>query len=500
MKKIREFVKNHKLTTIMILVAAVLAGYFVYKELLPKKSTGTSYELGKVTKGNIETVVSATGQVGDTDQSDITAEVSGEVTKVAVTEGQEVKAGDLIAQINTSDLDNQIYQAQLAVQSAQLSLKKLQEQPSDYDIKKSENDLQTAKNNLSELELAQKNQLAAAKEDRAIAQDNLNKLDTNSPDYASKKSSYQSQISAADRQIGEYNLNHPLKISEAEAKINEAEKALEKTKEGADATEVNLQEISIQDKQSKLNDLILQKKDYTIIAPKDGIIASLNITEGEKISGGGGSSSTSSSSASSSSASSSALAILTSKNKNTVVAINEVDVPNIQKDQKANLTFDALEDLKMTGTVTKIDLIGTQDQGVVYNNVTINFDGYDERIKNGMTVNAEIITNKKENVLLIPSSAVKEQMDGSYIELVTDKNVDMRNAFSDNTSTKLVKVEIGLTDDVNIEINSGLQEGDVIVLSSTDATSSSQATNSSTSTNSGGGSLIPLGGGARGRD
>ena len=52
------------------------------------------------------------------------------------------------------------------------------------------------------------------------------------------------------------------------------------------------------------------------------------------------------------------------------MAINEVDVPNIKKDQKVNLAFDALEDFKITGTVSKIDLIGTVDQGVVYNNVT----------------------------------------------------------------------------------------------------------------------------------
>jgi len=277
-------------------------------------------------------------------------------------------------QIDASDLKDEIYQLQLATQSAEHNLKKIKEPVSEYDSKKAENEWQVAKNSLSELKLTQKNELSTVKEEKAVAQDNLEKLAEDVPDYETKKATYQSQISAIDRKIGEYNLSHPLKISEAEARIKEMEKALEKTKEGADQTDINLQEIAVKEKRSKLADLISQKDDYTIIAPKDGIIASLNITEGEEISSDGGSSTLSTSSTTSttstSSSNSSALATLTSKNKNTVVAINEVDVPNIKKDQKVNLAFDALEDFKITGTVSKIDLIGTVDQGVVYNNVT----------------------------------------------------------------------------------------------------------------------------------
>ena len=184
--------------------------------------------MARVEKGNIETLISATSQVGDTDQVDIISSVSGEAIKVAVSEGQEVKKGDLIVQIDASDLNDEIYQVQLAAQSAELNLKKIKEPVSEYDIKKAENEWQVAKNSLSELKLTQKNELSTVKEEKAVAQDNLEKLAEDVPDYETKKATYQSQISAIDRKIGEYNLSHPLKISEAEARIKEMEKALEK--------------------------------------------------------------------------------------------------------------------------------------------------------------------------------------------------------------------------------------------------------------------------------
>lgn len=483
----------------MIIVAVGLGGYFIFTEFAPEESNAISYQLGRVTKGDIKTTVSATSQVGDVDQSEITSEASGEVTKLAVEEGQEVKKGDLIAQIDTSELEEQIYQAQLAVQSAELNLEKLKEPVDEYEIEKAENEVQSAKNSLTELRLTQKNELAAIKEERAQAEYNLENLDEDAQDYDTKKTTYQNQISAADRKIGEYNLSHPLKIAEAEAKIKEAEKSLEKTKEGSDETEISLQEISVKEKRSQLADLILQKENYTIKAPRDGVIASLNIAEGESVSSGGSSASSSSTSSSSgSSSSSNALAVLTSKNKNTVVAINEVDVPNIKKDQKVNLTFDALEDLEMTGKVTKIDLIGTEDQGVVYNNVTINFDDYDERIKNGMTVNVEIITNSKEDILLVSSTAVQNGSNGDYVKLVTDNNVDMRNSSVENTNTKLENIETGITDDVNVEVVSGLEEGDVVVISESSSSDGEADSSTDDSSDKKSSSLIPMGPGAGG--
>ena len=70
--------------------------------------------------------------------------------------------------------------------------------------------------------------------------------------------------------------------------------------------------------------------------------------------------------------------------------MNEVDAAKISVGNKTTLTFDATEDLTLTGKVAQIDTIGTVEQGVVSYKVKIAFDTQDERIKPGMTANASI--------------------------------------------------------------------------------------------------------------
>ena len=63
----------------------------------------------------------------------------------------------------------------------------------------------------------------------------------------------------------------------------------------------------------------------------------------------------------------------------------------------------------MSGVVTEIDPIGAISQGVVTYDIKINFDVVDERVKPSMSVSAAIITDTKQNVLVVPNSAVKSK-------------------------------------------------------------------------------------------
>ena len=85
--------------------------------------------------------------------------------------------------------------------------------------------------------------------------------------------------------------------------------------------------------------------------------------------------------------------------------------------QKVTLTFDAIEDLSITGEVAEIDTLGTVSQGVVNYAVKIVFDTQDERVKSGMSVSAAIITDVKQDVLLVPNAAVKSN-DEQYVEVL----------------------------------------------------------------------------------
>src|SRR5207248_903868 len=84
---------------------------------------------------------------------------------------------------------------------------------------------------------------------------------------------------------------------------------------------------------------------------------------------------------------------------------------------KATLTFDAIPDLTISGTVAEIDSLGTVSQGVVTYNVKISFDTQDSRIKGAMSVSAAIITEVKQDVLVVLNSAVKSSSGASYVEM-----------------------------------------------------------------------------------
>jgi RND family efflux transporter MFP subunit len=172
----------------------------------------------------------------------------------------------------------------------------------------------------------------------------------------------------------------------------------------------------------------------------------------------------------------------------TQVQINEVDVPNVQLGQKAMMTFNAVNGLTVSGKVEKMDSLGTVTQGVVTYNATISFDSLDPRIKPGMSVSASIITGVKQDVIIVPNSAVKTQNGANYVDVLNS-----------GTTPQQVTVQIGAVNNTSTEIVSGLNEGDKVVTRTINP--GAAATTSGTSTQGGGGGAVRIpgvgGGGGR---
>lgn len=167
------------------------------------------------------------------------------------------------------------------------------------------------------------------------------------------------------------------------------------------------------------------------------------------------------------------------------VQVNEVDIANVSIGQKAMLKFDAIDGLETSGKVEKMDSLGTTDQGVVTYNVTINFDSLNSRIKPEMSVSASIITDVKQNVLMVSSSAVKNDGSGDYVEVL-----------SGNTSEKK-SVQAGASNSTDTEIISGINAGDKIVTQTINSSTSSSSTSSTNGATSGGFRIPGLGGSGR---
>jgi len=138
------------------------------------------------------------------------------------------------------------------------------------------------------------------------------------------------------------------------------------------------------------------------------------------------------------------------------VAVNEVDMPNIQVGQKTTLKFDAMAEKTFKGKIEKIDSLGTLSQGVVTYNVVIDFDPSGSNIRPEMSVSADILTGEKQDVVLIPNSALKNEGSNYYVEILA------------NNAPKRKPVKIGIANNIQTEITEGLQAGEKIITQTID--------------------------------
>lgn len=164
------------------------------------------------------------------------------------------------------------------------------------------------------------------------------------------------------------------------------------------------------------------------------------------------------------------------------LSVSEDDLSEVKVGQEVNIELSTDSSKKYTGYITKIGNSGTySSKGTTYEaEVTFENDG---NIKIGMSGDANIILDKVENVLAVPSEAVTTTNGKSYVTKV------------ENGNTTQVEVTIGLDNDAYVEIKSGLSQGDTVQVQESTTTNSgmpgggvmmqNQQRSSSSSSNSG---------------
>lgn len=133
--------------------------------------------------------------------------------------------------------------------------------------------------------------------------------------------------------------------------------------------------------------------------------------------------------------------------------VPEADIAKVKIGDTAKITLDAYgSDTVFEAKVTKIDPAETIIEGVATYKTTLQFIQNDERIKSGLTANADILTNQKDSVIAVPYRAVISKNGSKIVKVLIGKKNEER------------KVEIGLRgSDGNIEITNGLNEGEKVV-------------------------------------
>jgi HlyD family secretion protein len=142
--------------------------------------------------------------------------------------------------------------------------------------------------------------------------------------------------------------------------------------------------------------------------------------------------------------------------------ISEVDLAGLEVGQQATVEFDALAEKVYRGEVTEIGMIGTVSNGVVNFPVTVRVTDADEDIRPGMTASVTIVTDERQDVLLVPNKAI-----------LTSAGQRTVTVLFEGQQISL-PVTVGLTNSSMSEVTSSqLREGDVVVLNGTTSAASS---------------------------
>jgi RND family efflux transporter MFP subunit len=246
------------------------------------------------------------------------------------------------------------------------------------------------------------------------------------------------QVEIAEEQVKAARAQYEIaQINLDEGVLGQSEDVLELQVDIAKASwetaKLNLETAELSLESAELN---LEKA--VIAAPFDGVVADITITEGKDVS--------------TATLATPAISLVDTSEIEMRGFIDEIDIAIVQLSQEANIILDALPDEEVKGIVAFISPIGTILAGVVSYDTTITLENTAVGLKDGMSATAEVIIERRDDVLLIPNRAIWGTTENPKVVVLVDEQQEER------------EITLGLSDGINTEVLSGLEEGEVVVI------------------------------------
>lgn len=381
---------------------------------------------------NIVESISATGKIQPVTDVKISPYISGEVIEIYVREGDRVKAGDLLVRI-----DPEIYKSAFEQAEAQLNSQKA--------------GLANARAQLAQVDARFRNVEISYNRSKGLWEKKV----ISDADYETARMNF--EMAKADLEAARQS------IVASEFSVNSSTAALRKTREDLTKT--------------------------AVYAPADGRVSKLNVEKGERVMG-----------ASQFSSGTELMRIANLENMQAVVDVNENDIVKVEMGDTTLIELDAYLNRKFRGIVTEIATSATST-GISIDQVT-NFqvkiqilkDSYADLIppgrpdyspfRPGMSTTVDIQTERRNDVLSVPIQAVTTRQDttGKYVRKkveIDEETGEVAEETNRKTSTetykeyvfvynsghvKLREVKSGIQDNTHIEVISGLEAGDEVVI------------------------------------
>lgn len=368
------------------LMAMVVLGGVIFV-FANKKTAATTYQTAKAEKGTLIVTVTGSGTVSSVNNTQISTQATGVVAKRYVKDGDRVKTGDKIMEIEL-DLEGK----QTAAQAW-----------SNYQSAK--NNVESAQANMYSLQSTMFSNWDAFMK---IAQNGTYQYEDGSPNNI-------------NRSLPEFHIANDNWLA-AEAKYK-------------------LQQQVVNQAQTALNAawLSYQKASSTVYAPITGTISGLALQEGSVI--------TSNASTQNSNVSNTKIANVKT-DATPVVSINltEIDVPKIKIGNKATITLDSYPDKTFTGKVVSIDTVGSVSSGVTTYPTVIKLDTDTTTILPNMSVSATIITAVKQNVLQVPTSSILGEVGAFYVRVMKNGKMEEKTVETGVASDTQTEITSGISE------------------------------------------------------
>jgi HlyD family secretion protein len=430
-----------------------------------------------VTRGDLVISVSGTGSISPKRQVTLNFNLSASpVTLINVQAGDTVVAGQILAELDNTDLAQAVEDAELALEGQRNSFEALTAPARPEDIAAAQAAVDSANAQVSsavatgasaeDREIARlnaeiaRNQLWQTQLSRDNVVDNPPETDVNGislpPEVvAANQANYEGQSRQSESNVGqaEYNVDiadannvstqadyaDPGSLASANAALVRAEVAYNQLVNGPSdlqvqqaAADLDIAELNVE--QARLNLEATQ-----LIAPFDGVIAELNLTLGELPPQG------------------TAILLMDSSSFYVELPIDETDIAQIVVGQSVSFEVDALPDGDVSGLVSSIAYapIPSQEANLVAYNVRVAVNAGDEAIRAGMTVTGIIITLERQDVLLVRNNFVRiDRRTGDAFVTVRHEDASLEERL----------ILLGERNDSYSIVTAGLTEGEEVVL------------------------------------
>lgn len=467
---------------ILLILALVITGsIFTYRITAQEKEPPEAdYDVVRVERGQLVSTVSATGAIEPEDEVALVFKVPGRVAEVAVERGQTVKAGDLIARLDASDLQLSRAQAQNSLAIAQAQLAKLVAGATADELAAAEANLASAKASLESAKAALQsaqasyNDLVAGptEDQKQAAKANLERarilrdqaqaaydmvagapnvgmlpqsvqLQQATVDYEAALANYRvttappkpGQLAAAKAQIAQ----SQAAVAQAEAALASAQSNLQRLQEGAKPEDRAIAEAQVTQAQLALQQSQLALDNASLYSPIDGVVTQLNVKPGEVVTQAG------------------PAAVVTDLSRfHIAIGVDEIDIAKLQEGQQVRITLDSAPDAQIIGHVDYIAPTPTTPANVVSYEVILVVDESDQPLRSGLSATASIIVQELNDVLVVPNRAV--QIDRASGRAFVDKLVN-----GVPTSTE---IQLGARNEQQTQVLAGLEAGDEVAIGS----------------------------------